>query len=114
MLSLSCISPSASRRMWVLSSLSLSCSTRPATGRTEIACFYLGLLKGLLSRIIEMLNFYEQLHSISEIETTSALDVTLKFKIQHILPPALGLKRLIIAVLAAQGGGQNSPYMLAE
>lgn len=48
---------------------------RPAIGRTEIACFYLSF------RIIEMLRFYEQLHSISEIETTSVLDVTLKFKV---------------------------------
>lgn len=32
-------------------------------------------------RISEMLLFYEQLHSVSEIETTSALNVTLKFKI---------------------------------
>lgn len=51
--------------------------------RTEIACFYLGF------RVIEMLCFYEQyffvsfifMSSISERETTSALDVILKFKI---------------------------------
>lgn len=48
---------------------------RPATGRCEIASFYQGF------RISEMLLFYEQLHGISKIETTSALNVTLKFKI---------------------------------
>lgn len=53
--------------------------------------------------------FREQLHSISEIETTSVLDVTLKFKILFILRPALGLKRLVIAVLAAWGWGDKTP-----
>lgn len=59
----------------VLSSLCLSCSTRPATGKCKIASFSRDF------RIIEMLLFYQQLHGISEIETASALNVALKFKV---------------------------------